>query len=220
MQDEGGVDRRFRPALSLVTQEVEVLLLADGATYCSTKLVETQSIETRSRKQVLGIEVVVAEEFVDRAMHVIGARLGDGVYHRAKVAPIVRRVRTGRHAKLLHPVLRGANALHSGDARGVIGAVKGEERSVALAHATETKFQYCFGKGRLRAHGCAPAHIHGGSEQDEVYEVAPGNGQVFDLGSINHLADVRFFGVDALDDVLHLYLFLDRDTDRDHQGRG
>ena len=73
VQDEGGIQWRLRSPLPLVSEEVEALLLADGTAQRAPELVEAQRVETRSGEQVLGIQVVVAEEFVGRAMHIIGA---------------------------------------------------------------------------------------------------------------------------------------------------
>src|SRR5207244_11595924 len=88
------------------------------------------------------------------------------------VASCVWRLRSIHHAQLLPPVLRRADALHPGDAGGVINSIQREERSVALADATETEFQNGFRKRRLRTDGGAPAHVDRGCEQDEVNEVA------------------------------------------------
>src|SRR5207253_1146049 len=129
------------PILPFVSQEVEALFFADGTAHCAPELVEAQGIETRSREQVLGIQIVVAEEFVGRAMHVVRPGFGDRVHHRTEVASRVCRVWTIHHAELLHPILRRADALHPGDAGGVINSIQGEERSVALANAPKTELQ-------------------------------------------------------------------------------
>src|SRR5437879_2633973 len=142
-------------------------------------------------------------------MHTVGPGLGDGVDHRAEVASRVCCIRTIHHAELLHPVLRRADALHPGDAGGVINSIQGEERSVALANATETEFQNGFRKRRLRTDGGAPAEVDRRSEQDEVNEVAAWYRQVSSLGSINYLADVGFFCGDTLHGLLHPPLLSD-----------
>ena len=121
-------------------------------------------------------------------MHVIGAGLCNRVDHGAEVASCVCRVGTVHDAEFLHPVLRGADALHPRDASRVIDAVEGEERSVALADAPEAELQHGLGKRRLCANRSAPSHIDRGRKQNEIYEVATGNGEVGNLGSVDYLA--------------------------------
>ena len=88
--------------------------------------------------------------------------------------------------------------LHAGDARGVVDAVEAEEGAVRFAQTAETELQHGFGERRLRADGGAAADVGGGSEQNEIDEVAAGDRQVEDVLLLNDLADLRDFGVDAL----------------------
>src|SRR5207237_10628230 len=111
-------------------------------------------------------------------MHVIGAGLCNRVDHGAEVASCVCRVGTVHDAEFLHPVLRGADALHPRDASRVIDAIECEKRSVALAKAREAELEDGLGKRRLCANGSAPAKINRGLKRSEITEVPSGHGQV------------------------------------------
>ena len=149
MQDERRIQWRFRSPLPFVSQKVKVFLLSEGTANRGAELVRTQSIEARSGEKVLGIQFVVAEEFVSRAVHIVGPGLGNGVDHGTEISSIVSRVGAVYYAEFLHPVLRRAGPLNAGDAGGVIDAVEGEESSMAFAHTSKTQFQHGLSERRL-----------------------------------------------------------------------
>src|SRR5437764_6088653 len=101
-------------------------------------------------------------------MHTVGPGFGDRVHHRTEVASRVCRVRTIHHAELLHPILRRADALHPGDAGGVINSIQGEERSVALANTTKTELQNSLRRRYLSAHRSAATHVHGSRQLNDA----------------------------------------------------
>src|SRR5216684_3193657 len=198
MQDEGRIQGRLGPALTFVSQEVKIPVPPDGTADIAAELVETECIESRCREQIVRVELVIAEELVGRAVNVVTARFGNRVYDSAEIAPIVGGIRTIGDAEFSHPILRRADALHAGNAGGVVGAVEAEECAVSLAQPAETQLQDRFLKRRLRSHGGAPAYVHGGREQHEINEVPAGNWQVGDLLRFNDLADFRFLRIHSL----------------------
>ena len=125
-------------------------------------------------------------------MNFIAAGFRDGVDDRTQIASIIRRVCAAHHPEFLHPILRRAHSLHSGDAGGVVHAIEGEERTVRFAQTTETELQHRFREGRLRPDRGAASDIGRWCEQHKINEVATGDGQIGDLLRINHLARFGF----------------------------
>jgi len=79
-------------AISLVVHKKEELLFEDGAGEVDTKLIELQG-HFRARREVIpGVESVVAQEFKNSAMKVIGSGLGDDIHLRPERETALRAV--------------------------------------------------------------------------------------------------------------------------------
>ena len=89
MQNEGRIQRRLRPALAFVSQEVKFLFPPDRTANVAAKLVEAKCIETRRGEQIVRIQLVIAEEFINRAVNIIAPGLRDRVYDGTEIAPVV-----------------------------------------------------------------------------------------------------------------------------------
>src|SRR5437588_7880127 len=87
-------------------------------------------------------------------MHVIGAGLCNRVDHGAEVASCVCRVGTVHDAEFLHPVLRGADALHPRDASRVIDAVEAKNEVWLSRTPPKLSFSTVSVKG-----DCAPTAV-------------------------------------------------------------
>jgi hypothetical protein len=110
--------------------------------------------------------------------------------------------------------------LHTGNARGVVGAIEGEKYAVGLAEASEAELQHGFREGRLRAHGRASADIRGRSQEHKIDEVAAGDREIGDFLGLDHLADFRLLCVDALRRLADLDLFSEAIHTESHGQRG
>ena len=77
---------RARP---LIAQEVEQLVLADGAANRASELILIERLTATLRVEIIvRIENRIAQEFKRRPVNLIGARLGDHVHVRARVPPV------------------------------------------------------------------------------------------------------------------------------------
>ena len=109
-------------------------------------MIEAQGIEAGRGKKILGVEIIIAEKFVESAVEIFAARFGDGVDDGAEILAVVGGERAADDAEFLDPILRGAGMLHTGDAGGVVNAVEAEESAVGFAKAAEAELQNGFGE--------------------------------------------------------------------------
>ena len=207
MQNEGGVQRRLGAALALISQKVKVLFLADGAAHVSAKLVKAECIEAGRGEQIIRVQFVIAEEFVDRTVNVIASGLCDRVHHRPEIAPVVGGIGTADDAEFPHPVLRWADALHSGNAGRVVGPVEAKEircgSRAALQNSVAIRVSW---KG-----DCAPTAVLRptfavGVSRTKSIKSRPEIGRVGNFLRIDNLADFRFLRIHALCGLLHIHI--------------
>ena len=104
-QHHGIVKRRFAAALGLVVGEKKSLFLAQRPAQSRAVLILPQNVQAWRLQDALGVHGVIAKVFVDVAMPVIGAALGDDVHHAAHRAAKLRAVAAVHHAKFLHRLL-------------------------------------------------------------------------------------------------------------------
>src|SRR5882724_5308397 len=97
-------------ALAFVVAEKECAVFPDGAAQGKPKLVLPQLIQAGSRQFATGIHCIIAEVFVQRAMQIVGAALGNDVDDASNGASRFNAVGVVDHAKLAHRV-RGRGGL-------------------------------------------------------------------------------------------------------------
>jgi hypothetical protein len=194
-QDEARIDRRFAAALTLITDKVEGLILANRPSDIGAELIGTEGMESRGRERVVGIKGPVAEVLVYGAVQVFASRLRDCVYNRSEIAPVISAIGTVDDTKLLHLVERRAGVLYAGETDGVVGTVESKERAVCLTQTTEAELQDSLLERRLRSRHRAASNVRGWSEQHEVDEVSASDGEIGDLVARDDLARFRLPGI-------------------------
>ena len=139
----------------------------------------------RVREEVVGVERIVAEEFVGAAAHAVGARLDRRVDHRARAAAELRGIGVGLNLELLQRLDRRLHELHVFAAErvrigDVVDAVE-QEHVVERAVAVDVE-------RALEVHARQPrrGRQHARREQRELVVVAAVQRQIDDLLLIDH----------------------------------
>ncbi len=179
VQHHGIVVGRLAAALAFVVGKNKGLVLLEGPADGGAKLVLAQSIQAGRSEDALRVHHVVAEVFIHCAVPVVRAAFGDDVYDAAHGAAKIRRVVRVDDAEFLHGILRRCSTLDPRDRGDVVGTVHGDEIEVDVLT----------GEGKLGnrldddvgAARSGVANLHGGREQSKINELAPVDGQVFNL---------------------------------------
>ena len=125
-QDERIVKRRFRPALSFVVQKVKTLFPPNGSSHRTSELVLLERL-VAGLEDAAGIQRVVAEEAVKRAVCLVSAALRDDIHDAAHGATEHCAVLRIDDAEFLHCLLGRSRLLNSGCGRDVIRAIDSHE---------------------------------------------------------------------------------------------
>ena len=97
--------RRLCTPLAFIVEEVKGLVFFERAAQRGAKLVLLEPVKARRRQQRFGIELVVHEVFVNRAVNVVRPGLGDDIHDPAQRATILGRKAVIHHAELAHRFL-------------------------------------------------------------------------------------------------------------------
>ena len=128
-------------AVTLVVDKEEELLLEDGSGEIDAKLIQFQG-HFRARREVIpGIESVVAQEFKNSAMKVIGSGLGDDIHLRPERETALRAVAAIGEVDLLDTIKACAS-----DARAFLAFGLEEAIDIAAIRGLAIEFNIQTGK--------------------------------------------------------------------------
>ena len=181
------------PALAFVVDKVESTVFADRPAQSSAELVLPQNVEARLSEDRLGIERVVLEVFVDRAMHLVGAGLGDDIDDATQGPTVFSTETVVDHAKLTHRFLRRRGPLGTRGAIDIVAAIHGHAVAQVALPAERNTSRRGIGEGRLKTDA---SRGDAGTEQGEIGEQPATNGQRLNLLRRHHLADLSARGFD------------------------
>src|SRR5690242_10635133 len=181
-------------ALPLIGSREEEVILPDGASQGSAKLIKPQlsgfCVDVRIAgglaEEVVGIELVVAEKLVDAAVEGVGAGLGDDVDDGRSAVAILRGHIQGEFLEFLDDVGVGGgdDAAAQALVRSPVDQESVEVRAQAIDHSAVTIF-----KGNaLRVDGA-------GGQLDQVKDVAAVEREVGDLASPDGGRKARVIGL-------------------------
>ena len=174
-------------AESLVVAEEEGLALQYRAADAGSELILTifrlnSSWSSRIKKDVLGIELVVAQKLECRTMERVGSGLGDHVGHSACRAARFSRVQAGGHVHFLNGVHGGTDTDNAVKALVVVHAVDHVVVGiVSLSIRGIRRLQAAIGGAISASEGVRVAVDHARRELDQLNEIAPTERDVFDL---------------------------------------
>src|SRR6266849_79005 len=114
----GVLRHRLAGAAALIVEKEEGAVLLDGPAYRAAEVVPAYGSNFDAGlivEEVVGIQLVVAQEIVEAAMEVVGSRAGDDVYHGGPAKADFRAEVGLLDLKLLHGVDRGCvEGVHDG----------------------------------------------------------------------------------------------------------
>src|SRR6266849_8511142 len=118
---------RLGPALNFIVGVEKSLVFLDGPADGAAKLILPKNVGSSCLQEIDGVQLVVPEIFVERAVPFVGAAPSNDVYDSSGGASKFRRIIGIDDAKFLDRLLRRGATLDSGGGGDVIGAIDGNE---------------------------------------------------------------------------------------------
>src|ERR1019366_8315406 len=189
LQDGSGRGDRV-VAVSLQREEEEQLILNDRTADSKPELIEVQTSPGNARlvrKEVIGIQRVVADVFPAAAVPGIGAALGDKIDGAAGAVAVLRGHVQLQLLEFLDRILD--RHVDRTAAQALIGDAVDQEAVEVFTKAVDDRAVAVFEVNAVHVHG-AGAHLH------QVKYVAPVERQVVDLRGTHRGRQLGIFGID------------------------